>query len=67
YHKEGADYVCAADEFQILKYVWQRPGKKDWPHFACGTETDEVAFDPYGCSKTIKYGQLWNKRVFKFL
>jgi len=68
YHKEDANYICKANEFEIPKYVWQRAGKKDWPHFVCGTGTfEEVAYDSYGCSNAVKYGTLWNKRIFQLL
>ena len=65
YRKERDWHGCAEDEFEILKYVWQRPGKTDWAHFVCGTGTSGLAFDSYGCSKAVKYGRLWNRRVFR--
>lgn len=68
YRKERPGYICQTNEFEIVKYVWQRPGKKDWSHFVCGTGIGTgIAFDSYGCSKAVEYGDPWNKRVFKRL
>ena len=54
------DYICDSDKFEILKFVG-----KNGSHFVCGDGKGNVAYDPYGDSNSVRFGELHSKRVFR--
>lgn len=56
------DYICKPDEIEILK--WENGNQS---HFTAGNGHGIVTYDPMGCAKTVKYGKLVSKRVFRLL
>jgi len=56
------DYKCQRNEFEILE--WRYDGIR---HFVAGNGQGVVTYDPMGCSRTVRYGKLHSKRIFKLL
>lgn len=62
--KLPADYICKPDEFEINHWIrWEKQNKIH--HFVCGNGHGCTTYDPYGMSRTVREGELYNKRVFK--
>lgn len=59
------DYLCDSDEIEILKFERPREPEGTWKHFVVGDGRGHVAYDPFGCSKTVAEGVLKTKRVFE--
>lgn len=64
---EPPNRVCAPDEIEILKFIYERPYLKPWEHFVAGDGWGGVVYDPWGNSKAVAYGYLANKRIFRKL
>ena len=62
--KLPATYICKPDEFEINHWIrWEKQDKIH--HFVCGNGHGCTTYDPYGMSRTVREGELYNKRVFK--
>lgn len=61
-HRVPADYQCADDEIEILRY--KAPGSIS--HFIAGNGLGQPAYDPYGLSRSVREGRIMDKRVFRF-
>jgi hypothetical protein len=62
---EPASYLTGPNELEILKFERERPGKDPVPHFVAGDGCGQVAFDPYGNSRTVREGSLASKRILR--
>jgi len=58
------DYVCAADEFEHVKWVNTHNGKTIG-HFTGGNGYSICTYDPWGDSNCVRYGYAVNKRIFR--
>ena len=56
------DYVCLKNEFEHLHFVY---GKKE--HFTAGNGQGIVTYDSMGCARTVRYGTLKDKRIFRLI
>lgn len=56
------DYICKRGEFEHLHFVYGEQG-----HFTAGNGSGIVTYDPMGCARTVKYGKLKDKRIFKLI
>lgn len=54
-----ADYECRENEFEISKWSTESTS-----HFVA-SDNGVVTYDPWGVSKTVKYGILKSKRIFR--
>ena len=61
--KTVAEYTCAPEELEILRYERQDVGALVG-HFVVGDGKGGVSYDPYGDSRTVREGKLISKRVF---
>jgi len=64
YHDRYDDpgYICQRNEFEHLHFVY---GKKE--HFTAGNGNGIVTYDSMGCARTVRYGKLKDKRIFRLL
>lgn len=61
YDRHDPPYImCQHDEIEILRFQYA-----NWRHFVAGDGTSHIAYDPYGTSKAVRFGQLIDKRIFK--
>lgn len=67
-HYAPPDYRCGAGEFEYLRYYLEMS------HFVGGDGQSRPTYDPWGSwngrdrfSKTVTYGRLMDKRVFRLL
>ena len=68
YHgKLPSTYICKPDEFEINHWVRIDDEKQKHHHFVFGDGKGRTAYDPWGVSKTVTDGDLYNKRVFEIL
>jgi len=61
---EGAGYVLAPDEIEILRFE-RRATTKTYAHFVVGDGRGHCAYDPLDKSQTVALGALVSKRIIK--
>lgn len=60
--KRGPHYLCGERDIEVLQY---RRGAQI--HFVAGDGQGNVAYDPWGVSRSVTEGQLDSKRIFRRL
>jgi hypothetical protein len=58
------DYRPKPDEIMIMRYEAVDTGIT-YSHFVLCDENGNIEYDPYGDSKTVRYGQPVSSRIFK--
>lgn len=61
-HRVPPDYQLSDNEFAVLRYK----ARGSISHFVAANHLGQVAYDPYGTSKSVREGMLMDMRVFQF-
>lgn len=66
--KVDAGYRCQLGDVEILRYEWveKKTGiTVTHGHFVLGDGNGNIAYDPFGESMTVRFGNVVSKRIFR--